>query len=170
MAASPSSSNATTHLRRRPPSAWLSPGCPIPEPGTLQGAVAFRAADVHAEVGRLVAAAATGTGQHRIGDNFRWVVLADPAGMAALRAAAAVIDRSGRCCALLRGYGVRSHVTRYFGVSSIAVGCRSGFSFAVALPVMCVWPTSVSGSSAWQSAHQSRAEVWRERSTHGRHR
>ena len=36
-------------------------------------------ADVHAEVGRLIAAAATETGgQHRIDDNIGWVVLAGP--------------------------------------------------------------------------------------------
>jgi predicted enzyme related to lactoylglutathione lyase len=44
--------------------------------------VDFSAADVDAEVARLVAAGATETGRHAFGDNFGWVVLADPAGNA----------------------------------------------------------------------------------------
>ncbi|UQX10697.1 VOC family protein [Candidatus Mycobacterium methanotrophicum] len=42
----------------------------------------FGAADVDAEVSRLVAAGATEVGRHSIGDNFRWVVLTDPDGNA----------------------------------------------------------------------------------------
>jgi predicted enzyme related to lactoylglutathione lyase len=42
----------------------------------------FGAADVDAEVNRLKSAGATEVGRHNIGDSFRWVVLADPAGNA----------------------------------------------------------------------------------------
>jgi predicted enzyme related to lactoylglutathione lyase len=44
--------------------------------------VDFSAADVDAEVARLVAAGATETGRHAFGEHFGWVVLADPAGNA----------------------------------------------------------------------------------------
>jgi predicted enzyme related to lactoylglutathione lyase len=40
----------------------------------------FGAADVDAEVSRLTSAGATEVGRHKFGDNFRWVVLADPEG------------------------------------------------------------------------------------------
>ena len=42
----------------------------------------FSAADVDAEVSRPIAADATETGRHQFGENFRWVVLADPDGNA----------------------------------------------------------------------------------------
>ena len=38
----------------------------------------FSAADVDAEVSRLTAAGANEVGRHKFGDNYRWVVLADP--------------------------------------------------------------------------------------------
>jgi predicted enzyme related to lactoylglutathione lyase len=40
----------------------------------------FSAADVDAEVSRLTAAGAGEVGRHTFGDNYRWVVLADPEG------------------------------------------------------------------------------------------
>jgi predicted enzyme related to lactoylglutathione lyase len=55
---------------------------PDPTPGKNRVHVDFSAADVDTEVSRLVAAGATETGRHSIGENFRWVVLADPAGNA----------------------------------------------------------------------------------------
>ena len=55
---------------------------PDPTPGKNRVHVDFSAADVDAEVSRLLAAGASETGRHAIGDNFRWVVLADPAGNA----------------------------------------------------------------------------------------
>jgi len=55
---------------------------PDPTPGKNRVHLDFSADDVDAEVARLVAAGATETGQHKFGDNFRWVVLADPAGNA----------------------------------------------------------------------------------------
>jgi predicted enzyme related to lactoylglutathione lyase len=55
---------------------------PDPTPGKNRVHLDFSAADVDAEVSRLVAAGATETGRHSIGENFRWVVLADPAGNA----------------------------------------------------------------------------------------
>ena len=53
-----------------------------PTPGKNRVHLDFGAADVDAEVDRLTAAGATEVGRHRIGDNFRWVVLADPEGNA----------------------------------------------------------------------------------------
>lgn len=53
---------------------------PDPTPGKNRVHVDFIAADVDAEVARLVAAGATETGRHAFGDNFGWAVLADPAG------------------------------------------------------------------------------------------
>jgi predicted enzyme related to lactoylglutathione lyase len=53
-----------------------------PTPGKNRVHLDFGAADVEAEVSRLVAAGATEVGRHSIGDNFRWVVLADPEGNA----------------------------------------------------------------------------------------
>ncbi|HZU45835.1 MAG TPA: VOC family protein [Mycobacterium sp.] len=55
---------------------------PDPTPGKNRVHLDFSAADVDAEVSRLEAAGASRIGQHRIGDNFRWVVLADPDGNA----------------------------------------------------------------------------------------
>jgi predicted enzyme related to lactoylglutathione lyase len=51
-------------------------------PGKNRVHLDFSAADVEAEVNRLTSAGATEIGRHSIGDNFRWVVLADPAGNA----------------------------------------------------------------------------------------
>ena len=53
-----------------------------PTPGKNRVHLDFGAADVDAEVDRLTAAGATEVGRHGIGDSFRWVVLADPAGNA----------------------------------------------------------------------------------------
>ena len=53
-----------------------------PTPGKNRVHLDFGAADVDAEVSRLKAAGATEVGRHSIGENFRWVVLADPAGNA----------------------------------------------------------------------------------------
>jgi len=55
---------------------------PDPTPGKNRVHLDFSAADVDAEVQRLVAAGATETGRHSFGENFRWVVLADPQGNA----------------------------------------------------------------------------------------
>jgi predicted enzyme related to lactoylglutathione lyase len=53
---------------------------PDPTPGKNRVHLDFSAADVDAEVSRLVAAGATEVGQHTIGEEFRWVVLSDPDG------------------------------------------------------------------------------------------
>jgi predicted enzyme related to lactoylglutathione lyase len=53
---------------------------PDPTPGKNRLHLDFRAADIDAEVARLVAAGATETGRHAVGDAIRWVVLEDPAG------------------------------------------------------------------------------------------
>jgi predicted enzyme related to lactoylglutathione lyase len=53
-----------------------------PTPGKNRVHLDFGAADVDAEVSRLVGAGATEVGRHSIGDNFRWVVLTDPDGNA----------------------------------------------------------------------------------------
>jgi predicted enzyme related to lactoylglutathione lyase len=53
---------------------------PDPTPGKNRVHLDFSAADVDAEVARLTAAGATEADRHRFGDNFRWVVLADPEG------------------------------------------------------------------------------------------
>jgi predicted enzyme related to lactoylglutathione lyase len=55
---------------------------PDPTPGKNRVHLDFSAADVDAEVSRLVTAGASEVGRHRIGENFRWVVLNDPAGNA----------------------------------------------------------------------------------------
>lgn len=55
---------------------------PDPTPGKNRVHLDFSAADVDAEVARLAAAGATETGRHSIGENFRWVVMEDPAGNA----------------------------------------------------------------------------------------
>lgn len=49
-------------------------------PGKNRVHLDFVATDVEAEVSRLTAAGATEVGRHRFGDNFHWVVLADPEG------------------------------------------------------------------------------------------
>jgi predicted enzyme related to lactoylglutathione lyase len=53
-----------------------------PTPGKNRVHLDFGAADVDAEVSRLVATGATEVGLHSVGDNFRWVVLTDPDGNA----------------------------------------------------------------------------------------
>ncbi|HEY2500312.1 MAG TPA: VOC family protein [Mycobacterium sp.] len=53
---------------------------PDPTPGKNRVHLDFSAADVDAEVARLTAAGASEVGRHKFGDNFRWVVLADPEG------------------------------------------------------------------------------------------
>ena len=53
---------------------------PDPTPGKNRVHLDFSAADVDGEVSRLMAAGASEVGRHRLGDNFRWVVLADPEG------------------------------------------------------------------------------------------
>src|ERR1700760_3159625 len=53
-----------------------------PTPGKNRLHLDFGAADVDGEVDRLKSACATEVGRHSIGDNFRWVVLADPEGNA----------------------------------------------------------------------------------------
>ncbi|MCZ8378019.1 VOC family protein [Mycobacterium sp. CPCC 205372] len=55
---------------------------PDPTPGKNRLHADFAAADVEAEVARLVALGAEETGRHSFGEEFRWVVLADPAGNA----------------------------------------------------------------------------------------
>ena len=55
---------------------------PDPTPGKNRVHVDFTAADLDAEVERLVQAGAVETGRHSFGDDFRWVVLADPDGNA----------------------------------------------------------------------------------------
>ncbi len=53
-----------------------------PTPGKNRVHLDFGAADVDTEVDRLKSAGATEVERHSIGDNFRWVVLADPEGNA----------------------------------------------------------------------------------------
>jgi hypothetical protein len=53
-----------------------------PTPGKNRVHVDFSAADLEAEVKRLVELGAAETGRHSFGEEFRWVVLADPAGNA----------------------------------------------------------------------------------------
>lgn len=53
-----------------------------PTPGKNRAHVDFSAADMEAEVKRLVELGATETGRHSFGDAFSWVVLADPDGNA----------------------------------------------------------------------------------------
>jgi predicted enzyme related to lactoylglutathione lyase len=55
---------------------------PDPTPGKNKLHLDFAAADVEAEVARLVVLGAKETGRHSFGEEFRWVVLADPAGNA----------------------------------------------------------------------------------------
>lgn len=51
-----------------------------PTPGKNRVHLDFGADDVDAEVSRLTGAGASEVDRHSIGDNFRWVVLADPEG------------------------------------------------------------------------------------------
>lgn len=53
-----------------------------PTPGKNRIHVDFAAADLAGEVARLVELGATETAQHSFGEEFRWVVLADPEGNA----------------------------------------------------------------------------------------
>ena len=72
-------------------SSWL-PGRPEPRlgfqrvddptPGKNRVHLDFSAADLDAEVARLVDLGATETARHGVGGGFRWVVLADPDGNA----------------------------------------------------------------------------------------
>jgi predicted enzyme related to lactoylglutathione lyase len=55
---------------------------PDPAPGKNRVHLDFSTGALDAEVSRLTAAGATEVGRHSIGDNFRWVVLADPDGNA----------------------------------------------------------------------------------------
>lgn len=51
---------------------------PDPTPGKNRVHLDFHAEDVDAEVKRLTAAGATEVERHSFGEDFRWVVLADP--------------------------------------------------------------------------------------------
>jgi hypothetical protein len=62
----------------------------VPTPGKNRVHIDFTAADIDAEVKRLVDLGATETGRHEAGAEFRWVVLADPDGNAFCVAAGAV--------------------------------------------------------------------------------
>jgi catechol 2,3-dioxygenase-like lactoylglutathione lyase family enzyme len=53
-----------------------------PTPGKNRVHVDFAAADVDAEVERLIGLGAQETGRHSVDGGFRWVVLADPDGNA----------------------------------------------------------------------------------------
>jgi predicted enzyme related to lactoylglutathione lyase len=53
-----------------------------PTPGKNRAHIDFSAADMEAEVKRLVELGASESGRHSFGDDFRWVVLADPDGNA----------------------------------------------------------------------------------------
>ena len=53
-----------------------------PTPGKNRVHIDFAAADLEAEVDRLVKLGATETGRHEFGEDFRWVVLTDPDGNA----------------------------------------------------------------------------------------
>ena len=55
---------------------------PDPTPGKNRVHLDFAAPDIEAEVARLVGLGASETGRHDMGEDFRWVVLADPAGNA----------------------------------------------------------------------------------------
>lgn len=55
---------------------------PDPTPGKNRVHVDFAAADMEAEVARLVQLGATETARNSFGDDMHWVVLADPAGNA----------------------------------------------------------------------------------------
>jgi Glyoxalase-like domain len=60
-----------------------------PTPGKNKVHIDFTAADMEAEVKRLVDLGASETGRHSFGDDFQWVVLADPDGNAFCIAAGA---------------------------------------------------------------------------------
>ena len=68
-------------VERRPRPKLLFQKVPDPTPGKNRVHVDFTAADVDAEVTRLVELGATETGRHSIGP-VSWVVLADPDGNA----------------------------------------------------------------------------------------
>jgi predicted enzyme related to lactoylglutathione lyase len=53
-----------------------------PTPGKNRVHIDFSAADVDADVARLVSLGASETARHDVGGGFRWVVLADPDGNA----------------------------------------------------------------------------------------
>jgi predicted enzyme related to lactoylglutathione lyase len=53
-----------------------------PTPGKNRVHIDFAASDMEAEVKRLVELGASETGRHSFGDDFQWVVLADPDGNA----------------------------------------------------------------------------------------
>jgi predicted enzyme related to lactoylglutathione lyase len=53
-----------------------------PTPGKNRVHIDFSAADLEAEVNRLVEMGATAKGRHEFGAEFHWVVLADPDGNA----------------------------------------------------------------------------------------
>ncbi len=53
---------------------------PDPTPGKNRVHLDFHADDVDGEVARLIGAGAAEVERHSFGDNFRWVVLADPEG------------------------------------------------------------------------------------------
>lgn len=55
---------------------------PDPTPGKNRMHLDFAAADAEAEVARLVSLGARETERHSFGDDFSWVVLADPEGNA----------------------------------------------------------------------------------------
>jgi predicted enzyme related to lactoylglutathione lyase len=55
---------------------------PDPTPGKNRVHIDFGVADTEAEVKRLVELGAVETGRHSFGENFSWVVLADPDGNA----------------------------------------------------------------------------------------
>jgi predicted enzyme related to lactoylglutathione lyase len=68
-------------VERRPGPKLLFQKVPDPTPGKNRVHLDFTAADLDAEVNRLVNLGASETGRHSIGD-FGWVVLADPEGNA----------------------------------------------------------------------------------------
>ena len=53
---------------------------PDPTPGKNRVHLDFRTADIDGEASRLTAAGATELERHQFGENYRWVVLADPEG------------------------------------------------------------------------------------------
>lgn len=55
---------------------------PDPTPGKNKVHVDMHSADMEGEVARLVGLGARETGRNNFGDDFRWVVLADPEGNA----------------------------------------------------------------------------------------
>jgi predicted enzyme related to lactoylglutathione lyase len=54
----------------------------VPTPGKNRLHIDFNSADLESEVERLVSLGAVETARHSMGDEFRWVVLADPDGNA----------------------------------------------------------------------------------------